>query len=200
MIYQVPHKNTFGKDQYAYWENFLTDEEINQILALPQWHQMTEGRIGGASEVNDLNKEVRSSSISWFLPTAETNHIWKKMTETISEVNSRFFQFEITGCYEPAQLGLYKAESEDKYEWHTDAIPQDRAVPRKLSMALMLSDPSEFEGGDLQIKTNSDQPITLEQKRGRAWFFPSYTLHRVTPVTKGVRRSLVLWVGGPQFR
>ena len=67
-------------------------------------------------------------------------------------------------------------------------------------MVLMLSDPSEFEGGQLEIKTDSDNPITLEQKRGRAWFFPSYVLHRVTPVTKGTRRSLVLWIGGPEFK
>jgi PKHD-type hydroxylase len=64
----------------------------------------------------------------------------------------------------------------------------------------MLSDPSEFEGGQLEIKVNNDDPVTLEQKRGRAWFFPSYVLHRVTPVTKGPRRSLVLWVGGPEFK
>ena len=65
---------------------------------------------------------------------------------------------------------------------------------------MLLSDPSEFEGGELQVKTCSDQISTLETKKGRAWFFPSYTLHRVTPVTKGVRRSLVLWSGGPEFR
>ena len=67
-------------------------------------------------------------------------------------------------------------------------------------MVLMLSDPSDFIGGQLQIKTESDVPIDLEQKKGRAWFFPSYVLHRVTPVVKGTRRSLVLWVGGPEFK
>jgi PKHD-type hydroxylase len=76
----------------------------------------------------------------------------------------------------------------------------DRHVPRKLSMSLLLSDPSEFEGGEFEVKTDSDIPINLEQKRGRAWFFPSWALHRVTPVTKGVRKSLVLWVGGPPFK
>jgi PKHD-type hydroxylase len=64
----------------------------------------------------------------------------------------------------------------------------------------MLSDPKEFEGGELQIKSDSDNVKTLEQKKGRAWFFPSWTLHRVTPVVTGIRRSLVLWVGGPGFK
>jgi PKHD-type hydroxylase len=67
-------------------------------------------------------------------------------------------------------------------------------------MSLLLSDPSEFEGGELQVKTDSDEAITLEATQGRAWFFPSWALHRVTPVTKGVRRSLVIWVGGPPFK
>ncbi len=57
-----------------------------------------------------------------------------------------------------------------------------------------------IEGGEFQVKTNNDEAQTLETKQGRAWFFPSYTLHRVAPVTKGIRRSLVLWVGGPAFK
>jgi PKHD-type hydroxylase len=65
---------------------------------------------------------------------------------------------------------------------------------------MLLSDTSEFEGGEFQVKTNNDEAQTLETKQGRAWFFPSYTLHRVAPVTKGIRRSLVLWVGGPAFK
>jgi PKHD-type hydroxylase len=65
---------------------------------------------------------------------------------------------------------------------------------------MLLSDPSEFEGGELQVKPYSDEVQTLEIKKGRAWFFPSYMLHKVTPVTKGTRRSLVLWVGGPAFK
>jgi PKHD-type hydroxylase len=65
---------------------------------------------------------------------------------------------------------------------------------------MLLSDPSDFEGGEFQVKTTNDDVQTLDYVKGRAWFFPSYTLHRVAPVTKGVRRSLVLWIGGPPFR
>ena len=67
-------------------------------------------------------------------------------------------------------------------------------------MVLSLSEPSEFEGGLLQVKIDNDEPKTLELKKGRAWFFPSYVLHRVTPVTKGIRKSVVIWVGGPAFK
>jgi PKHD-type hydroxylase len=67
-------------------------------------------------------------------------------------------------------------------------------------MCLMLGDPAEFEGGDLEVMAGSAAPVTLEQRQGRAWFFPSYILHRVTPVTQGTRRSVVVWAGGPSFR
>ena len=106
----------------------------------------------------------------------------------------------MTGFYEPAQLGLCTGEQQSHYKWHTDSSAKDLNVPRKLSMVLLLSDPSEFEGGQLEIKATNDEPIILEQKKGRAWFFPSYVLHRVTPVIRGTRRSMVLWVGGPEFK
>ena len=67
-------------------------------------------------------------------------------------------------------------------------------------MALLLSDTSEFEGGNLQLKIDSDKEINVIQRKGRAWIFPSYILHRVTPVTRGVRKSLVIWAGGPKFK
>lgn len=200
MIFSVAPRHTINKDSHAYWDGFLSDEEINQILAAPEWLNTDKAWLGGSSNSKEVNPNIRETSICWMSPNANNMHIWGKMSNVVSEINSQFFHFNLTGFYEPAQLGLYTAEKQSHYGWHTDASAKDRKVPRKLSMVLMLSDPSEFEGGELEIKTESDSPITLEQKKGRAWFFPSYVLHRVTPVTKGVRRSLVLWVGGPEFK
>jgi PKHD-type hydroxylase len=67
-------------------------------------------------------------------------------------------------------------------------------------MALLLNNPEDFEGGEFQVKADSDVSKNLELKKGRAWFFPSWVLHRVAPVTKGVRKSLVVWAGGPSFK
>jgi PKHD-type hydroxylase len=202
MIFPINPAATKNKDTHAYWEGFLSDEEINQILAMPEWLNTDEARIKTEISGNAgiLNTNIRKTDICWMSPNKNNAHIWSKLSAVVSKINSEFFHFNLTGFYEPAQLGLYTADKQSYYEWHTDASPKDENVPRKLSMVLMLSDPSEFEGGELQLKTESDNPITLEQKRGRAWFFPSWVLHRVTPVTKGVRRSLVLWVGGPEFK
>lgn len=200
MIYEIPPRNIPGKDSLAYWEGFLTQEDINLILAQPEWLQLQDGCIGGVGGGQTVNTEVRSSQVGWIGHKQEMLPIWEKLANAVAEINRRFFHFDLSGFHEPMQLGMYTEGANGHYDWHIDASPADERVPRKLSLAMLLSDPSEFEGGEFQVKTNNDQAQTLECQRGRAWFFPSYTLHRVAPVTKGVRRSLVLWVGGPAFR
>jgi PKHD-type hydroxylase len=201
MIYPIEPRNQHGKDASAYWDNFLTNDEINQILARPEWLNSQKGSIGGQTDSGgEVNAEKRTTDISWLTCTPETAQFWYKISNVVAEVNRTFFHLDLTGCYEPMQLGIYKENDGGHYDWHTDASMTDGRVPRKLSMTLLLSDPSEFEGGDLEIKSYSDVPMKLPMVKGRAWFFPSYVLHRVTPVTKGTRRSLVLWIGGPAFK
>lgn len=200
MIYPIPPRNIPGKDSLAYWENFLTPEDISLILAQPEWLQLQPGCIGGATGESHIIKDIRSTELAWLGAKPEVRHIWEKFADATAEVNSRYFHFDLTGFHEPMQLGVYHASDNGHYNWHVDAGVRDRNVPRKLSVVMLLSDPSEFEGGEFQVKTEDDTVQTLETVKGRAWFFPSYTVHRVTPVTKGIRRSLVLWVGGPQFR
>lgn len=199
MIYPIPPVNTFGKDNYAYWEGFLTNEEINYLLNADNWVNAQQAQIGSSSDIN-INKNIRSTKISWLQLTNENKEIWDKFSKVIAEVNSRYFHFDLTGFYEPIQLGIYTAKDNGHYDWHIDMCTGNKHASRKLSMVLMLSDPSEFEGGDLLLKSDRDHPSKLEMAQGRAWFFPSYMLHKVTPVTKGTRKTLVLWVGGPQFK
>lgn len=196
MLYPIQPRSHFGREAAAYWDDFLTNEEIMFLSYRQEWKLIEEAKIGE----NELNNEIRKTDVAWLPLSIETQDIWDKLTRVVSEVNRRFFHFDLTGCWEPMQLGLYSANNNSHYDWHTDASALDRGVPRKLTMALSLSDPMDYEGGELQIKTDSDNPIVLENIKGRAWFFPSYTLHRVTPVTRGLRKSIVLWIGGPQFR
>lgn len=198
MIFQIKPRKKFGTNSYAYWEDFLTEEEINKILNLPEWNNLREGTIGLN---NSINKEKRVTKLNWLLLNNNTLWIYEKMANVIAEVNNRFFNFDITGLYESIQLGLYSSEEKGHYDWHVDGGYTDYInVPRKLSMALLLNDRSEFEGGEFHLRIESDAIENLELKKGRAWFFPSWALHRVTPVTKGARKSLVIWAGGPAFK
>lgn len=195
-------RQPFGTENVAYWENFLTEQEILTLLSVKEWHEKNKGLVGNnqSDSSGDYANNIRNSHVSWLQPTQETVVIWEKILDTISQVNRRYFQYDLSGCHEMAQLTSYHHSEQQHYSWHIDRGVTDCGVPRKLSMTLLLSDPSEFEGGELQLKVDSDEPVTVEQKRGRAWFFPSFMLHRVTPVTRGLRRSLVLWVGGPAFK
>jgi PKHD-type hydroxylase len=92
---------------------------------------------------------------------------------------------------------VYESDN-SHYDWHQDINPNTFNSPRKFSLVLQLSDPSEYEGGNLEIF--SDKIHVVEKKRGMVVGFPSYMPHRVTPVVSGIRKSLVIWVCGPPFR
>ena len=84
------------------------------------------------------------------------------------------------------------------FEWHMD-FGAGNISNRKLSITVQLSDPEEYEGGELQFMINQNI-ITAPKEKGTAIIFPSFALHRVTPVTSGVRKSIVGWIGGPPYK
>jgi len=98
---------------------------------------------------------------------------------------------------EPAQYTHYPVGG--FYEWHTDndVVGKNEPPVRKISMTLLLSSPEEFEGGELELMDNKK---VAKLKQGQAVFFASFIPHRVKPVTRGERKSLVMWFGGPSFR
>jgi PKHD-type hydroxylase len=128
--------------------------------------------------------------------TAENEWVFKKLSHVVSSVNAANFRFDLTGFGEGLQLTLYEGSDNGTYDWHRD---RGVIVSRKLSLVLQLTDPSRFEGGNLEI-LEINKPITLKKQRGLITVFPSYTTHRVTPVTSGERSSLVVWISGPPFK
>ncbi len=113
-----------------------------------------------------------------------------------------FYGFNLNG-YEWFQYTTYRAEDRGRYDWHADMEFGTSHAPdiesRKLSLTLCLND--DFEGGQFQINSGREEiPIIVPAPKGRVIAFPSFMIHRVTPVTKGIRRSLVVWVVGPKFQ
>jgi PKHD-type hydroxylase len=101
-------------------------------------------------------------------------------------------------CQEDTQIGRYRGDNKGHYGKHFDAEQPKDGIQRKLSVSILLNDPSEFEGGELQF-TGVDNCKVLT-KQGSIVVFPSFVEHLVTPVTKGVRYSAVTWASGPAFR
>jgi PKHD-type hydroxylase len=112
-------------------------------------------------------------------------------------MNAQYFRFDFTGFGEQLKLTNYDHSENGMYGWHTDH--GSIHVSRKLSMSVQLTDPADYQGGNLQIKT-SEEAQNIPKKRGLIAIFPSYILHQVTPVTRGSRQSLVAWISGPAFK
>jgi PKHD-type hydroxylase len=111
-------------------------------------------------------------------------------------MNDQYFGFDLTGMEQGLQFTRYTAPGEH-YDWHVDR--GHLTATRKLSLSVQLNDPAEYKGGELQFKFGGKDE-TVKKERGMVTFFPSYTLHRVKPVTQGTRYSLVAWISGPPFK
>ena len=143
-----------------------------------------------------VNIIKRRSKIYWLPKTDEFLEIYTIFFELISRCNNEFYQFKLTEIVENIQYTVYNSDDQGCYDWHIDMGPGK--ANRKLSLVCQLSDPSEYEGGEFQINPGGSI-LVPERTKGTVIIFPSYLVHRVAPVTKGTRRSLVLWVEGPAF-
>ncbi len=150
------------------------------------------------AEEKDNIDHIRQSQIKWLRSVHQESHwIFMKFAQMAAEANAQMWGFDLTGMLEDLQYTVYPADS-GHYTWHMD-IDRGRAAQRKISVTMQLSDPSEYEGGDLELFTSSDV-MRAPKEKGTVILFPSYFMHRVTPVTKGTRKSLVLWISGPPYR
>ena len=169
----------------------FSSEEIEKIKNLNINKQ--QGLVDG----NNIDYKIRSSKVCWLNNDEENRWIYEKILPIIQYVNYNFFRFDLNDI-EPIQLTEYDQEYGGFYRKHVDS-GYDKNMNRKLSFVLFLTDPGEYEGGELLLY-NSSTPIKPDPISGNIVFFPSYVLHEVTPVTKGVRNTLVGWINGPRFK
>ena len=171
---------------YSWRVSVFTPEECDTIKPLMQTLTPS-GTMGG------VNPEVRASSNVW-VPFQE-EYIWmfNRIAEASKECNP--WKVHLTGFFEPLQLTHYS--DEEYYNYHTDIGPGDSSI-RKLSCVIQLSDPNDYAGADLEFPHGNKNDELRAQ--GTAIFFPSYTVHRVSPCYEGQRYSLVSWISGGHFR
>ena len=174
---------------YAFSEKVFTSEECEKIIKIAKDKGLIEGTTRGKTD-------IRSSNITWLYGNDDLEWVFRKITDIVLNLNDRFFQFDIFGLNEGLQFTNYKAPS-DQYGKHIDRSLN--IIVRKLSLSIQLTDPKEYEGGELFLYEN-EKGTEMKKDQGTLILFPSYTLHEVKPVTKGERNSLVSWVTGKQFK
>ena len=183
-------------EPFAWWEGAFSDQELDWLQERAAKADV-QAQVGGNSDKDRL-ANIRRSQVSWLDKTPDTAWVFEKLANVASSLNAQFYRFDLTGFGEALQLTNYDQSEHGMYGWHQD-YGGKLGISRKLSMVLQLTDPIQYEGGNLQIKTGGE-PQTVRKQRGLIAVFPSYTLHQVTPVTRGSRQSLVAWISGPSFK
>jgi PKHD-type hydroxylase len=173
----------------------FTPEQCLRIIEAGREEPKETAAVGGGHG-GVVDTKTRTSHISW-IPFPKMPEMYKVIETIMKKTNNNHFGFEGMQITEPAQYTEYPAGG--FYDWHIDSDVNFQHEPpvRKISMTCLLSHESEFEGGGLELM--SDGKIA-RPKQGQAIFFASYIRHRVIPITKGTRKSLVMWFGGTPFK
>jgi PKHD-type hydroxylase len=187
---------------YYFYEGFLSEDNCQLIF-----NSVTKKEEALIDENEKPREDQRISNVGF----TSNPLIYDLICPLIAKANiNAGWNYNIT-WNEPAQITEY--EKGGHYTWHKDSpqVPYVSADPnyhgkyRKLSCSVVLSDPSDYEGGDLEfsiVNPNKELEILKNEKfrkKGTVIVFPSHHWHRVTPVTSGIRKSCVIWAVGPPF-
>ncbi len=183
------------QQDFAWVEDGFSKEECEKIKEIGLSMSLADGVVGNNVSY-DKDESYRNSKISWIYPKEDTSWIFRRLTDIVGNMNARYFAFDLFGFVEGLQFSVYEAPS-GKYDFHIDKAINGNI--RKLSIVVLLSDESDYSGGDFEVLTGKKEQQCV-RKQGTVLVMPSYILHRVTEVTSGTRNSLVGWVTGPAFR
>ncbi len=176
---------------YVFEENCLSPEECLLIKAYCI-KDLEIGQIAHPTEAGETKEEIRKAKACFlykdkgvYIQSEELKLAIDKVIWMVTSIADQMFRCPLNHV-EPIQFGQYKKD--DFYEWHMDAGPE---IDRDISASVFLDDPNKFDGGEFQFHTESvPKP---KQEQGSIIVFPSLMTHRVTPVKKGARHSLVVW-------
>ena len=176
----------------------FTPEQCNKIIQAGRAEPRNDAQVGNEKGTKSgvIDTKTRTSHISW-IPFKKMTDMYKDIERIMKTTNGNHFGFDGMEINELAQYTEYPEGG--FYDWHVDNDVNMQHEPpvRKISMTLLLSPGSEFEGGDLELMSEGK---IAKLKQGHAVFFASFIRHRVKPVIRGRRQSLVMWFGGTPFK
>ncbi len=175
------------------WQLFSGEADenfIDHILDLGGDETLKEGTIFNQAE------NIRKSKIAWL---SHKKDIRNYLFEFVQSANRKAYGFNVVNQAD-IQYTVYDGKEKGHYGWHVDVNwTSPNPFDRKLSVTVQLSDPDDYEGGNFEVE-GENPPNEEAKKKGSILVFPSYVSHRVTPVTSGVRKSLVAWFEGPKWQ
>lgn len=194
--YDIIKKNN-NLTNYYYYENGFNDEEIKKIIDISTKYGLSDGNLNG-----EIDYSYRKNLVAWLPNNDETKFIYDRLVDLLKDSNDKMWNFNVTNLFESIQFTKYSFDSESTqqshYDWHMDFGSTGLSSTRKLSCVVQLSDPNEYDGCDLELMLHRNI-VKAPKKKGTIIYFPSYITHKVTPILKGIRYSLVIWFHGPSF-
>jgi len=185
-FYPLNVKEQADPTRFYLVRNVFNEEELDYLAGIAK----SASDYGSLGE-GKLDKNIRVTRINWIMPEKDHAWLYSRLEKNIEKINQEFFNFELSHI-SSLQLGNYKAEESGRYDWHIDC---GLGPIRKLSIAMQLNNPNEYEGGEFSFMRASREE-NIPKEKGLMVLFPSFLLHRVSPVTSGERQSLVCWVNG----
>lgn len=182
------------KNSFMVWEGAFTPGELDSIEDLGDRLAREQAEL---AIKNGADERARASGIATITPSEGTNALFKRMVGIVRELNEKVYKFDIAGI-EALRYTVYRGAEAGHYDWQIDYDP-NTPQPRKLTLCLQLSEPTRYQGCDLQFQAGP-KVGAAPRTRGVVIAFPSFFLTRVTPVLSGTRKALVAWAVGPQFR
>ena len=141
-----------------------------------------------------MDTTIREAN-TWQVTKREDSELVEEFEKVFFDINEKTWDFDLTNLRD---IQVIRYDSGGHYDWHLD-IGRGANLSRKLSMVLPLNDSSEWEGGELLVKANPDE-VSMPFKVGVPIVFPSFILHKATPVTSGVRYIVAAFCSGPTFK
>ena len=190
------------------WRQFVTGtekpllnaQECDELIQIGQSEPTFKGNIIRSEKKSELDLKFRSSTVS-FVPFEKARPIYKKIDSWVQRINLNYFGYDNVRVIEKGQYAEYPRGG--FYNWHMDHGVNMKEMPvvRKISLGILLNDPKEFKGGEFEFFGEvAAKNFKILPVRGSAIFFASFLTHRVKRVTKGTRKSFVMWFGGTPLK
>ncbi|SEO19490.1 PKHD-type hydroxylase [Salinihabitans flavidus] len=167
------------------------DRLVELVAAVP----CADARLVGQTR----NHNLRRADLVWVDDLPGAGWVMDRLIDIARTANRARFDFDVREFAESPQVARYGAEREGHFDWHSDIGDGPLAARRKLTLVVQLARAGSYDGGDLEVMPGA-HVVVANREVGAATVFPSFVLHRVTPVTRGARQSLTVWAHGPAFR
>jgi PKHD-type hydroxylase len=179
------------------WDGLFSPTDLDRLESHCDTLALEQARV-----VGDGYSSIRSTRVAWVHRDAQTTeNLYRKMEEVVLRLNAEHFRSDLSGLT-TLQYARYDQAEAGYFDWHIDygRDSNDPAQePRKITLSLQLSEPSCYDGCELEVRAAHLVDVA-PRKRGTLVAFRANALHRVTPITRGTRKSLVAWAAGPDYR